>query len=168
MTIKEYIIKNLSNLNWNILPQIFEDEGVELTEEIKAYLKETPKNTNWNVVKQLKEEGKIKEIIAFSGTIFRSPDDPDYRVAYEFLSSDLPSTLDKIHVTFDGIEYYPTYAINPTDSNMSGYGDWDGVYPVYTNYPFIVYHTSNFHNGNWDIAVQTGGEHSITIAYTLD
>ena len=39
MQVKEYINKNLPNLNWNILPQIFEDESVELTEEIKAYLK---------------------------------------------------------------------------------------------------------------------------------
>lgn len=49
MKIKDYITENLPNLNWNILPQIFEAEGVELTEGIKAYLKETPKNTNWNV-----------------------------------------------------------------------------------------------------------------------
>lgn len=54
ITIRSYIDKNLTNLNWNILPQIFESEGVELTEEIKRYLKETPKNTNWNVFKDLK------------------------------------------------------------------------------------------------------------------
>jgi len=46
MTIKEqivdYITKNLPSLNWNILPQIFEENGVELTEEIEAYLKKTP------------------------------------------------------------------------------------------------------------------------------
>ena len=51
MTIKEYINKNLPNLNWNILPQIFEENEVELTEEIKTYLKNTPWNTNWNIIK---------------------------------------------------------------------------------------------------------------------
>lgn len=56
MKIKDYINKNLPNLNWNILPQIFEDEGIELTEEIKAYLKETPGNTNWNVFKSLQKD----------------------------------------------------------------------------------------------------------------
>ena len=61
MTVKEYINKNLPNLNWNILPQIFEDEGVELTEEIKVYLKETPGNTNWNIFKQLKENNSDDE-----------------------------------------------------------------------------------------------------------
>lgn len=52
-TIRSYIDKNLPNLNWNILPQIFESEGVELTEEIERYLRETPKNTNWNVFNKL-------------------------------------------------------------------------------------------------------------------
>jgi hypothetical protein len=49
MTIKEYIMKNLPNFNWNILPQIFAENGVEMNEEIKAYLRNTPENTNWNV-----------------------------------------------------------------------------------------------------------------------
>ena len=53
MTIREYIDKNLTSLNWNIVPQSCESEGVELTEEIERYLRETPKNTNWNVFKEL-------------------------------------------------------------------------------------------------------------------
>ena len=170
ITIRSYIDKNLTHLNWNILPQIFESEGVELTEEIERYLRETPKNTNWNIVEQLKEEGKVKEIIAFSGTIFRSSNDVDYVRADEFPNSSLPSALDNIHVTFDGIEYYPTYMINPIDSNTGGYGDWSTAhpYPVYTNYPFMIYYSSNYHDGSWGITVQTAGEHSITIAYTLN
>ena len=58
MTIYEYINKNLPNLNWNILPQIFESEGVELTEDIEKYLRETPGNTNWNVIKDLNNSNK--------------------------------------------------------------------------------------------------------------
>ena len=50
MDLKDYINKNLPNLNWNLLPQIFEENEVELTDEIKAYLKETPENTNWNIL----------------------------------------------------------------------------------------------------------------------
>lgn len=53
MEIKDYINQNLPNLNWNILPQIFEENNVELTEEIEAYLRNTPGNTNWNVLSEL-------------------------------------------------------------------------------------------------------------------
>ncbi len=53
MTIKEYIIKNLPNFNWNILPQIFEENGVEMSEKIEVYLRETPGNTNWSILEQL-------------------------------------------------------------------------------------------------------------------
>ena len=51
MTVYEYITRNLPNLNWNILPQIFEENGVELTEDIEKYLRETPGNTNWNLLR---------------------------------------------------------------------------------------------------------------------
>lgn len=59
MNIMEYINKNLPNLNWNILPQLFEDEGVKLTEEIKTYLKETPNNINWDVFGSLGENEEL-------------------------------------------------------------------------------------------------------------
>ena len=45
--------KNLPNLNWNILPQIFEENEVELTEEIEAYLRNTPENTNNAILEEL-------------------------------------------------------------------------------------------------------------------
>ena len=57
MTIHEYIDRNLPHLNWNILPQIFEDNGVELTKEIEKYLRETPENTNWNVIDSMMNQG---------------------------------------------------------------------------------------------------------------
>ena len=66
VTIRSYINKNLTHLNWNILPQIFESEGMELTEEIERYLKETPKNTNWNmmqtIINQESSEDKSEKI----------------------------------------------------------------------------------------------------------
>ena len=63
MEIKDYITKNLPNLNWNILPQIFEENDVELTEEIEAYLRNTPGNTNWNLFRSLLKEKKDSPII---------------------------------------------------------------------------------------------------------
>lgn len=62
MNLKDYINKNLPNLNWNILPQIFEENNVELTEEIVEYLKTTPWNTNWNMMQTIinQESGEDK------------------------------------------------------------------------------------------------------------
>lgn len=53
MQIKDYITKNLPNLNWNILPQIFEENDVELTEEMEVYLRNTPENTNNAILNEL-------------------------------------------------------------------------------------------------------------------
>lgn len=64
MEIKDYITKNLPNLNWNILPQIFEENNVELTEEIEAYLRNTPWNTNWNVLNGMSGSGSEIELPA--------------------------------------------------------------------------------------------------------
>ena len=77
MEIKDYINKNLTNLNWNILPQIFEENNVELTEEIEAYLRNTPENTNWNV---------------FDGMSGSSSDDGD--------TTEIP----KVYVTHQGVD----------------------------------------------------------------
>lgn len=63
VTIRSYINKNLPNLNWNILPQIFESEGVELTEDIEKYLRETPGNTNWNLFRSLLKEKEDSPVI---------------------------------------------------------------------------------------------------------
>ena len=69
MQIKDYITKNLPNLNWNILPQIFESDGVELTEEIERYLRETPKNTNWNVFNSVSSSNSTDEgLVIINGT----------------------------------------------------------------------------------------------------
>lgn len=57
MQIKDYITKNLPSLNWNILPQIFAENGVEINEEIEAYLRNTPENTNWSILEQLGGSG---------------------------------------------------------------------------------------------------------------
>ena len=61
MQINEYIQKNLSSLNFNVLSSIYEENGSELTEEIKNYLKETPENTNLAILEQLSrnQEGNV-------------------------------------------------------------------------------------------------------------
>ena len=63
MEIKDYITKNLTNLNWNILPQIFEENSVELTEEIEAYLRNTPENTNNAILKELLNSTSQSDLI---------------------------------------------------------------------------------------------------------
>ena len=63
MEIKDYITKNLPNLNWNILPQIFEENSVELTEEIEAYLRNTPENTNNAILKELLNSTSQSDLI---------------------------------------------------------------------------------------------------------
>ena len=64
MQINEYIQKNLSSLNFNVLSSIYEENGSELTEEIKSYLKETPENTNLAIIGQLGESGSEIELPA--------------------------------------------------------------------------------------------------------
>lgn len=67
--IVEYINKNLPNLNWNILPQIFGESEVELTEEIKTYLKNTPWNTNLNIFKNFLNENSSESLLSLYLTI---------------------------------------------------------------------------------------------------
>ena len=94
MEIKDYITKNLPNLNWNILPQIFEENNVELTEEIEAYLRNTPGNTNWNVFEGMSSDGgeeswpKLIHVIYDSDYVMA--DDSDFSTfseAYDFITN---------------------------------------------------------------------------------
>ena len=64
MQIKDYITKNFPSLNWNILPQIFAENGIEMNEEIEAYLRNTPENTNWSILEQLGGSGSEIELPA--------------------------------------------------------------------------------------------------------
>ena len=62
MQVNEYIKKNLFSLNFNVLSDIFKENGGELTEEVKSYLKETPWNTNWSILEQLGGSGSVIEL----------------------------------------------------------------------------------------------------------
>lgn len=54
----DYIRRTLPHgLNLNILTQLFAEDGIEVTEEIRAYLNTTPWNTNINVLKGLVSGG---------------------------------------------------------------------------------------------------------------
>lgn len=109
MNLKEYINKNLPNLNWNILPQIFEESEVELTEEIKAYLKETPENTNWNVLKGLqKNDGNVFLSLMISGGT--SGDDGEGIYSSIWTDTVDNSTIEKINYLTSGA--YITVLIN--------------------------------------------------------
>ena len=93
MEIKDYINKNLTNLNWNILPQIFEENDVELTEEIEAYLRNSPENTNWNVLDGMSgsgEESWPKLIHVINNGGWKMADDSDFSTfaeAYSFIKN---------------------------------------------------------------------------------
>lgn len=52
MTINQYINKNITHLNLNVLAQLFKNEDIELTKEVKDYIRQTPKNTNLNVLRR--------------------------------------------------------------------------------------------------------------------
>lgn len=107
MEITDYINKNLTNLNWNILPQIFEENDVELTEEIEAYLRNTPENTNWNVFDGMSGSGEEKVI--FEG-------DYNFVDSGSMLSINLsnqsllyPANINKtIQINIDGLIYSNT------------------------------------------------------------
>lgn len=50
----DYMRQILPNeFNWNILNQLFEEDGVELNEVAEKYLRDTPWNTNIVIFKQL-------------------------------------------------------------------------------------------------------------------
>ena len=50
----DYMNKTLPNdFNWNILYQLFKEDGIELNEIAEDYLRTTPWNTNIVIFKQL-------------------------------------------------------------------------------------------------------------------
>ena len=135
LTIRSYIDKNLPNLNWNILPQIFESEGVELTEEIERYLRETPKNTNWNVFNSVGSGAtEVKKIILQldSGTIVSS-DFNSAQEIYEYCENHKYTYEDEyggVRFSAQGIEVYHEYSEEPLQLS---YSDFDNTWSVYYN-----------------------------------
>ena len=105
MEIKDYITKNLTNLNWNILPQIFEENDVELTEEIEAYLRNTPENTNWNVFYNLITGEETTNILIDTTASFEQDPDGDWRYYYAFINYTWDCIPSKITLTFDDATY---------------------------------------------------------------
>lgn len=58
----DYIRRTLPHgLNWNILTQLFAEDGIEITNEIRAYLNTTPWNTNIKVLESLTGSGEDEE-----------------------------------------------------------------------------------------------------------
>ena len=103
MQINEYIQKNLSSLNFNVLSSIYEENGLELTEEIKSYLKETPENTNLAIIGQLSRSGdNFPKIISITsnngGWIFA--EDSDFKTF-----SELRNFINTYKYKFDDYQY---------------------------------------------------------------
>ena len=102
-TIRSYIDKNLPNLNWNILPQIFESEGVELTEEIERYLRETPGNTNWNMMQTIINSNEDEMEIWFVSDTY---EDNDGRRTFIILNSDYTEHMTELLVNAENYRIY--------------------------------------------------------------
>ena len=141
MEIKDYITKNLPNLNWNILPQIFEENGIELTEEIEAYLRNTPENTNNAILNELLNS------TSQSGLVFEFDGDFTYQYSnllamvdgrediYPFLSKIKDGDESMVTVgdhTASGTvtisEYHgaPYFSCSISDDNFIK--EWNGIY----------------------------------------
>jgi len=125
MEIKDYITKNLPNLNWNILPQIFEENDVELTEEIKAYLRNTPENTNWNLLKKYfnKKTPIIKKafvtyennnyILNTQVSDFNSAEEVyNYCIENYVALDEHNGTIANFEIHFQGHQYYPSQSFD--------------------------------------------------------
>ena len=115
MTVREYIDKNLLHLNWNILPQIFEENETELTEEIKQYLKKTPSNTNWNVFESLSGES-IQTQIVFEGKPYKAESDDGGMGNYVFHDNFVIDMTKTYKLTGE-------YAVAKLDSDSNPYAE---------------------------------------------
>ena len=110
MQIKDYITKNFPSLNWNILPQIFAENGVEMNEEIEAYLRNTPENTNWSILEQLGGSGNNK--IIWEATVTTRGVAPGV-TAYDF-------TSDEVNLLLNTLMPDSSYLIIVNDYNING------------------------------------------------
>jgi len=138
MTIREYIDKNLTNLNWNILPQIFESEGVELTEEIERYLRETPKNTNWNIFKQMIGSEEISLTVVFDEDVVFSREAYAPHAECTIQHGILSETPDVLYVQMGEEDFI----LPKCGDNL--YGEMDNDAVVFTTYPLYISNNDNY------------------------
>lgn len=138
VTIRSYIDRNLPNLNWNILPQIFESEGVELAEEIKRYLRETPKNTNWNVFKQMTSSEEISLTVVFDEDVSFSREAYAPQAECTIQHGILSETPDVLYVQM-GEE---NFMLPKCGDNL--YGEMNNDTIVFTTYPLYIYSNDNY------------------------
>ena len=164
MDLKDYINKNLPNLNWNILPQIFEENNVELTEEIVEYLKTTPWNTNWSILNELGGNSSTTSLILDTTAEFTSMKRWALLSYYDYniLEGVDSITAETITVTFDGTTVELPRTIQDESSYIS-YGEDEEMAPSFSNYP--VYVSFSIVEGHQGISIftQSVGMHSIKI-----
>ena len=137
MDLKDYINKNLPNLNWNILPQIFEENNVELTEEIVEYLKTTPWNTNWNIFKQMTDSEEISLTVVFDEDVVFSREAYAPHAECLIQHSILSETPDVLYVQM-GEE---NFMLPKCGDNC--YGEMDNDAVVFTTYPLYISNNDN-------------------------
>ena len=128
MQVNEYIKKNLLSLNFNVLSDVFKENGGELTEEVKSYLKETPWNTNIAITNQLIGSNEQDEgLVIIDGTpvaIYQSGG--DYTSIGFLFESELTTLANiKVGTTFtveiNSQSYDFTIAIANTESGNRNY-----------------------------------------------
>ena len=155
MQINEYIQKNLSSLNFNVLSSIYEKNGLELTEEIKSYLKETPKNTNLAILEQLNESGNKKTKI-FEGTVNFTVTQGPYRPLahnYQTLTGTFDTSCNSLIVDFENEEY-------ELAKNSNGYNSTNGIFLAITDNGEI---SGGITQASFPITIQQGQLYNIKI-----
>ncbi len=164
MDLKDYINKNLPNLNWNILPQIFEENNVELTDEIVEYLKTTPWNTNWSILNELGGNSSTTSLILDTTAKFTSMNSwAMLQYNYNILEGLDSITAETITVTLDGTTVELPKIIGDESSFIS-YGEDGEMAPSFSNYPVYVSFTiTKKYQKIITIYIQSTGTHSIKI-----
>lgn len=175
MKIKNYLDKNYPSINWNILSQLFEEEGIELTEEIRDYLNTTPWNTNANILANWGIVGESDSEPSESFTVTYTVQTNAQQAGYA--NGTLPKwfTDDEITVIFEG----ETYTVPKKIESLYGgvdtiiYGDifGDGS-PRFTDYPFCIQSEvgGDTISPDWKaiFSTQEAGTYEVTIIYSTE
>ena len=108
-------------------------------QQIIDYIMHTPSNTNPAMLGQFLDEysGESEESwnTLFEGEITTVEGDGMY---YAQLSNSDYINVDKIKVTFNGVEHVCNKTVAEGDTNIYGGGFIDGYGPDFSNYPFII------------------------------
>ena len=164
MNLNDYIKLSAKRPNRAVL------QGLGASEELIEYLMETPNNTNWNVVGSLSGSGNnedsAKRLIVFEGTITTEYNEA-LMSSQTIINSNIPTSLTKCFVTYNGVEY-----ILPYDNVMGGYGKStfsDQGMPIGAFDDFPCYVWPGIKTGNFNkIIILTSSNTTCTIKIEIE